>query len=320
MKRIRPFIIILLAVAAGPASPFIGCSPPKAEPVKTVTIPDGEYDPAVWGKAYPLEYDSWLKSKEPNPANLSKYKRGWTGDGKFDKLSEYPWLPMLQSGWGFAIEFNEIRGHYYMLIDQLEVDPSRRKAGGVCLTCKTPYAPQLEKKMGKDYFSKPYKDVVAEIPKEHQDLGVACIDCHDNKDMSLKLSRGFTLSKALKTMGVDEAKLTSQEKRSLVCAQCHVTYTIPKDADMKSVDVFFPWEGSKWGTCPSKTSSSRSAAILPTANGNNPSPVSSWPLSAILSLRCTPTTVSIGRPAFPVPTVICRTPRWVARRPRITAS
>ena len=92
MKRIRPILIILMAVAVG-AAWVIACSPPKSEPVKTVTIPDGEYDPTVWGKAYPLEYDSWLKSKEPNPANLSKYKRGWTGDGKFDKLSEYPWCP-----------------------------------------------------------------------------------------------------------------------------------------------------------------------------------------------------------------------------------
>ena len=66
MKRIRPFLIILVAVAVG-AAWVIACSPPKSEPVKTVTIPDGEYDPTVWGKAYPLEYDSWLKSKEPNP-------------------------------------------------------------------------------------------------------------------------------------------------------------------------------------------------------------------------------------------------------------
>ena len=35
--------------------------------------------------------------------------------------------------------------------------------------------------------------------------------------------------------------------RSLVCAQCHVTYIIPKDAQNKSVDVFFPWQGSKVG-------------------------------------------------------------------------
>jgi nitrite reductase (cytochrome c-552) len=35
--------------------------------------------------------------------------------------------------------------------------------------------------------------------------------------------------------------------RSVVCAQCHVTYNIPKDQDMKSVGLFFPWQGSKWG-------------------------------------------------------------------------
>ena len=31
---------------------------PKPEPVKTGTIADGDYDPANWGKLYPLEYDS----------------------------------------------------------------------------------------------------------------------------------------------------------------------------------------------------------------------------------------------------------------------
>ena len=35
--------------------------------------------------------------------------------------------------------------------------------------------------------------------------------------------------------------------RSLVCAQCHVTYIIPKDEEMKSTAVFFPWQGSKVG-------------------------------------------------------------------------
>lgn len=32
-----------------------GCQPSKLEPVKTVTLPDGEIDPEVWGKAYPDE-------------------------------------------------------------------------------------------------------------------------------------------------------------------------------------------------------------------------------------------------------------------------
>ena len=55
-------------------------------------------------------------------------------------------MPLLFNGWGFGVEYNEPRGHHYMLIDQLEVDPSRLKAGGACLTCKTPYAPILQEK------------------------------------------------------------------------------------------------------------------------------------------------------------------------------
>lgn len=246
MKNTKKVVYTTMALLAT-LSIAAGCSPEKPTPVKTVEIADGVIDPAQWGKAYPVEYDMWKKTSEATPAGKSKYKKGNDAGVTYDKLSEYPFLALLFNGWGFGIEYNEPRGHMHMMKDQWDIDPSRVKAGGVCLTCKTPYAPQLEKKMGQDYFSKPYKDVVAEIPKEHQDLGVACVDCHDNKDMSLKLSRGFSLGKALKTMGVDESKLTSQDKRSLVCAQCHVTYNIPKDADMKSVDVFFPWDESKWG-------------------------------------------------------------------------
>jgi formate-dependent nitrite reductase cytochrome c552 subunit len=43
-------------------------------------------------------------------------------------------------------------------------------------------------------------------------------------------------------MGVDPAKLTRQEMRSAVCAQCHVTYNIPKDQEGKSVGLYFPWQ------------------------------------------------------------------------------
>jgi nitrite reductase (cytochrome c-552) len=239
-----PFIPGALAVAAALLLLY-GCSPQKPEPVKTVAIPDGEYDPAVWGQAYPLEYDSWAKSKEPNPPG-SKYRQGWLGGEKFDKLSEYPYLALLFNGWGFGVEYNEIRGHWYMLIDQLEIDPSRLKAGGVCLTCKTPFAPKLKQDLGPNYFQDPYVEVHAKIPEKFQRMGVMCIDCHDNKTMDLTLSR-WTLTKALNDLGKDPKTATRQEKRSLVCAQCHVTYVIRKDKDMKSVDVFFPWQGSKEG-------------------------------------------------------------------------
>jgi nitrite reductase (cytochrome c-552) len=101
--------------------------------------------------------------------------------------------------------------------------------------------------MGLDFYRKPFKEVLSRIPEQNRDLGVACIDCHDNKDMSLRISRGFTLLEAFKAMGVDPAQLTRQEMRSAVCAQCHVTYNIPKDKEGKSVGLYFPWQKSTFG-------------------------------------------------------------------------
>jgi nitrite reductase (cytochrome c-552) len=235
-----------VAVVLGGLLLFLTCSPPKTEPVRPGTIPDGEIDPAKWGQVYPLEYDSWKKTEKPKPLT-SKYKNAHTATkSHVDKLSEYPYMAQLFNGWGFGVEYNEPRGHWYMLIDQLEIDPSRLKAGGACLTCKTPYAPKLEKEMGVKYFSDPYMDVHAKIPEQFQKLGVTCVDCHDNKTMDLRANR-WTLVRGLKAIGLNPDQATRQEKRTLVCAQCHVSYIVKKDKDMKSVDVFFPWQGSKPG-------------------------------------------------------------------------
>ena len=227
---------------------LVGCEPPKPQMVQTVTIPDGEIDPAIWGKAYPVEYELWKKTAEPIGTRRSKYKTGMdSGAVTVDKLSQFPYMALLFNGWGFGVEYNEPRGHAYMIRDQLEIDASRLKAGGVCLSCKSPYAPQLQKELGVDYFKKPFKEVLAMIPEQNRDLGVACIDCHNNKDMTLRISRGFTLIEALKSMSVDPDKLTRQEMRSTVCAQCHVTYNIPKNKDGQSVGLYFPWQYGKWG-------------------------------------------------------------------------
>ncbi len=247
MKWTSRFILAWFTVLGAAALALSGCQPPKSEQVRPVKIAAGEIDPAAWGKAYPVEYELWERTKEPTAAGKSKYKRGFDADKiTYDKLSEFPFMALLFSGWGFGVEYNEPRGHAYMLIDQLEIDPSRVGAGGVCLTCKTPYAPKFEKEMGIDYYSKPWKEVHAAIPEAHQELGVACVDCHDHENMSLKISRGFTLVKALEAMGTDPEKLSNQEMRSIVCAQCHVTYNIKKSREMKSVGIYFPWQGSHW--------------------------------------------------------------------------
>lgn len=238
----------MLLVAMGCGILLSGCKPERTEFVRPVKIAQGEIDPKEWGKAYPAHYDLWKKTAEPTEPGKSKYRKGWDADKiTWDKLSQYPYLALLFNGWGFGVEYNEARGHAYMVKDQLEVDASRIGAGGVCLTCKSPYAPGLEKDMGTDYYRKPYLEVLHAIPEENRELGVACIDCHDARDMSLQISRGFTLSKALQAMGTDPEKLSRQEMRSMVCAQCHVTYNIPKDENKKSVGIYFPWQNSTYG-------------------------------------------------------------------------
>jgi len=226
----------------------VSCSPEKPKEFKAAALSENEIDPEVWGKVYPIHYEMYKQSQEPTPAGKSKYKRGWDTDKViYDKLSEYPFMALLYNGWGFGIEYNEPRSHYYRLVDQLEIDSSRLKPGGVCLTCKTALAPELEAKYGLAYYNRPYKEVWSWIPEKYRKLGDSCLDCHNPKDATLHIRRGFTLVKALQTMGVDTNNLSHQQMRSLVCGQCHVTYIVPRDKDMKPVGLFFPWQGSKLG-------------------------------------------------------------------------
>ncbi len=66
--------ILAVGVCMMLAFVLVGCEQPKPQAVKTVTIPDGEIDPAVWGKAYPEQYELWKKTAEPVPSRRSKYR------------------------------------------------------------------------------------------------------------------------------------------------------------------------------------------------------------------------------------------------------
>ncbi|MFO0754162.1 MAG: ammonia-forming cytochrome c nitrite reductase subunit c552 [Thermodesulfovibrionales bacterium] len=234
MKRGAAVLFLFLV------SVLAGCTQPARTDTVSVSIPQGEKDPAVWGKKYPNHYDSFLKIGEKSKG-FSRYK----SDGA-DRLSPWPFQFILFDGWGMGIEYNEPNGHTEMLKDQLAIDPSRRKAGGVCLTCKSPYSPDLRERLKEDYFRQPYEKVHGQIPGEHRQLGISCSDCHEPQSMDLRISR-WTLIEALKAIGKDPGKLTRQEMRSLVCAQCHVTYSIPKDESGASTDLKLPWKYGKWG-------------------------------------------------------------------------
>ncbi|MHB1451850.1 MAG: ammonia-forming cytochrome c nitrite reductase subunit c552 [Coriobacteriia bacterium] len=248
LKSARTRIVIAATLAVGLllSAALSGCGGLVGEkPVQAPIAPDGEHDPAVWGAQYPEVYKTWLATAEPRPAGKSKYKRGFDDGQMYDKLSEYPFMPLLFKGWGFGIDYQEPRGHYYMVIDQGEADPSRVKSGGACLTCKSPYVEDLYTENKDALFSATYDEAIGMLPEEHRELGASCIDCHDNETMELS-TRRWTVESALTEIGVEPDDLSTQQQRLMVCGQCHVTYSVMKE-DGAAVDVDFPWEGSEWG-------------------------------------------------------------------------
>jgi len=83
-----------------------------------------------------------------------------------------------------------------MVRDQLEIDSSRLKAGGVCLSCKSPFSPTLQKEMGIDYYKKPFMETLSRIPEKFRTLelpaSTATIQGHESQDFArLQPGRGF---------------------------------------------------------------------------------------------------------------------------------
>jgi nitrite reductase (cytochrome c-552) len=221
------------------------CGSQPAETATPPQIPAGEHDPGVWGAHHPEVYERWLATKDERPAGRSMFKRGYDGGVMYDKLSEYPFMAVLFNGWGFGIDYNEPRGHYYMLIDQQEADPARVKAGGACLTCKSSYAEDLYEQNAKKLFEATYEDAVSMLPEGQQRLGATCIDCHDNATLDIR-TRRWTVDAALAEIGVDKGDMSLKQQRLMACGQCHSTYSLLKDGP-KVLDVDFPWEGGEWG-------------------------------------------------------------------------
>lgn len=203
--------------------------------------PEGKLAPEEWADAHPEVYETYLLTAEGG-SDHSKYR----GSDDFDRISAWPFQWVLWEGWGMGVEYRESRGHVYALTDQLEIAPERRAAGGACLTCKSPAVPDLIEDMEVDYFRLPYDDVHAQIPEQYQEVGIACIDCHDPGSMDLRISREHTLLTALAELDNVPDNFTHKQMEMLTCAQCHVTYSIPKNENGESIDVIFPWREAGW--------------------------------------------------------------------------
>lgn len=197
-------------------------------------------DPAVWGKNFPRQYDGYKRT-------VDTIRTKFGGSEAFQKLDEEPMLRRIFAGYAFAIDFREDRGHAYMLSDQ---DSTRRvtekKQPGACLHCHSSVIPAY-RKIGNGDIMKGFEIVSAmpyAVARKLVDHPIACIDCHDPKNMDLRVTRpGFIngIRDYMKTKGVenyDANKMaTRQEMRSYVCAQCHVEYYFKGDRKT----VTYPW-------------------------------------------------------------------------------
>lgn len=227
----KGFILALAAIAAVVVLGAMYMSFQKnnrvqAETAKLPPIGENEIDPAVWGKHYPRTYDSFLRGKETGVS--TKYG----GSDPYDKAEQQPEIKTLFVGYGFGEEYFEDRGHFYALEDNRKITPARRKAGAVCLYCKTPAIPGLLAKYGDSFGNYTYEEMLKEAK-----FSIGCSDCHDPKTMELRITRP-ALDEALKERGKDWRQASRQEMRSLVCAQCHVEYYFTKDPKK----VKFPWD------------------------------------------------------------------------------
>lgn len=232
---------------------------------KVVNIGPMEDDPEVWGKNFPLQYDTYKRTVDQERTRYGGSEALPRVPDKADprsvvaqsRLEEDSRLKKIWAGYAFSVDFREERGHAHMLDDQ--VYTKRQEASpqpGACLNCHaSTYTTMM--KLGEGDLKKgfhamnkmPYHEALKNV--KHP---VSCIDCHNPDNMELRITRPafmegikeFKKSQGIENYDVNKMA-TRQEMRSFVCAQCHVEYyfkgpektlTFPWSKGIKADQIF----------------------------------------------------------------------------------
>ncbi|MBI4860726.1 MAG: ammonia-forming cytochrome c nitrite reductase subunit c552 [Candidatus Riflebacteria bacterium] len=252
-------VVATAAVAVGVTALLINIFERKQEAkttfVRVVDVTDDTEDPAVWGKNFPLEYDSYLKTVDQvrtrHGGSEALPRSPSTGDPRAfvsrSKIDEDPRLKVMWAGYAFAKDFREERGHAYMLEDQIYTQRQVvAQQPGTCLHCHASvYVPY--RKLGNGDLIAGFEKLNPMPYQEARKLvthPVACVDCHDPKTMQLRVTRpgflegmrAFKASQGVQGYDVNRHS-TRQEMRSYVCGQCHVEYYFKG----KEKRLTYPW-------------------------------------------------------------------------------
>ena len=224
--------------------------------VRVAEVTEDTQDPAVWGRNWPNQYDSYLKTALPTTTKYGGRGLGASDDGPAEqKLEREPWLKRAFAGYAFALDYRDRRGHAFALFDQEQTRRvTERKQPGSCIQCHASTV-ALHRSMGNGDLRKgfeavcplPYAEVNGMKDAQGRALvthSVACIDCHDPATTALRITRPAFLAgiAALKkSQGIADydpnRDATRQEMRSFVCGQCHVEYYFRGEQKL----VTYPW-------------------------------------------------------------------------------
>lgn len=195
--------------------------------VKLAKIPAGEYDPAIWGKSYPLEYKSYQKNLEMAPSPT-----GYGDSRKIQHSIKEPEILTNFKGMAFSKDYAEDRGHPYAVQDLKETKRINPNSPGACMTCKSANLIDIYKDMGWTYAKTPLAQLFPRI--KHP---IVCANCHDPATMNLRIINPAFIE-AMQRRGIDVKKAPREQMRSYVCGQCHVEYYF----EPKTSRVIFPWD------------------------------------------------------------------------------
>jgi nitrite reductase (cytochrome c-552) len=190
-------------------------------------LPEFEPRNAVWGQQFPRQFQSYIRTLDTTFA--SKYG----GSRHRDMLEQHPEKVILWAGYAFQLDYNQIRGHYYAVKDVHQSLRTTINQPATCWTCKSTDVPRLMNEMGvEEFYADSWHNLGPEVANP-----IGCQDCHDPTTMQLRITRP-ALVEALDRKGVDIERVTHQEMRSLVCAQCHVEYYFQPETNY----LVFPWD------------------------------------------------------------------------------
>ncbi|NOJ77451.1 ammonia-forming cytochrome c nitrite reductase subunit c552 [Myxococcus xanthus] len=222
---------------------------------RVVELDDTITDPEVWGRNFPLQYDSYKRTVDQQRTRYGGSEAVARTPSQADprtvvaqsRLEEDPRLVTMWSGYAFATDFREERGHAHMLDDQVYTERQHvTQQPGTCIHCHASvYVPY--KKLGDGDLIKGFEKMNQMPFMEARKLvehPVSCIDCHDPTTMQLRVTRpgfieGIAALKA--SQGVPNFRVnqdaTRQEMRTYVCGQCHVEYYFKG----KEKRLTYPW-------------------------------------------------------------------------------